>query len=267
MRTTTPMDGPRYAKRRQPSSDDPSIAVPSAAGGRERESFARWLRSSWQTLVVARVQRQVPRLGELLIRHGAITPEQLEQALARQRVTGRRLGIELIDSGYVARRQLRRALLLQRLITWTAFATALALAATRGHDAHAGTSRAQLGVTTVVPPVAVLRVEHQAPELMITAADVARGYVDVPAASRLAIRTSSRAGYMLDFHSRVPLFRTVAVRSKSGQGTIGPEGGTLVARGDFGRAFVDDLSFRFHLDDDVGAGTYPWPLAVAVRPL
>ncbi|NDP42497.1 MAG: hypothetical protein GZ089_07245, partial [Aromatoleum sp.] len=166
----------------------------------------------------------------------------------------------------VAPRYVRRALWLQRWIALSAFATVVAVAATDSCDAEAA-ARAELGVSAFVLPVAVLQVEHQAPELLLTAVDIARGYVDVPAASRLAIRTSSRVGYMLDFHARLPLFTSVQVTSASGRSELGPDGGTLVARGAVGHGVATSLSYRFQLDGNIRAGSYPWPLAVSVRPL
>jgi hypothetical protein len=55
------------------------------------------------------------------------------------------------------------------------------------------------------------------------------------------------------------------VSSQAG-GEIGPDGGTLVARGTTGHVAAE-ISYRFHLDDTAKPGAYPWPLAVSVRPL
>ena len=49
------------------------------------------------------------RLGDLLIRSALISPQQLEQALAAQRQSGRRLGRVLADSGWVSDTQIARA--------------------------------------------------------------------------------------------------------------------------------------------------------------
>ncbi|MBX6396358.1 MAG: Flp pilus assembly complex ATPase component TadA, partial [Alicyclobacillaceae bacterium] len=46
------------------------------------------------------------RLGDLLVEAGMITPEQLEQALKEQKVTGRRLGEVLTQSGILTEEQL-----------------------------------------------------------------------------------------------------------------------------------------------------------------
>ncbi len=43
----------------------------------------------------------IPRLGELLVQMGKITPEQLKEALDIQSTTGRRLGETLIELGYI----------------------------------------------------------------------------------------------------------------------------------------------------------------------
>ena len=166
------------------------------------------------------------------------------------------------ETGYV-----RRALWLQRWIAVIAIATVVAAGMTESGGALADTSRTALGVSLVVLPVAVLQVEHQAPELQLTEADIARGYVDVPEGSHLAIRTTSGAGYLLEFHARVPLFTSVSVTSLAGRSEIGRDGGTLVARGGVGHRAATLLSYRFHLDARVRAGAYPWPLAVSVRPL
>jgi MSHA biogenesis protein MshE len=52
------------------------------------------------TATAAPARRKL-RLGEILIQHGAISEQQLMQALARQKETGRRLGLVLRDLGLV----------------------------------------------------------------------------------------------------------------------------------------------------------------------
>ena len=50
------------------------------------------------------------RTGEILIEMGALSPEQLEEALAEQRVTHKRLGEIALEKGWVAKPDLLRAL-------------------------------------------------------------------------------------------------------------------------------------------------------------
>lgn len=49
------------------------------------------------------------RLGEILVRQGFITQDQLESALEEQRKTGRRLGRVIADKGYATERQIAEA--------------------------------------------------------------------------------------------------------------------------------------------------------------
>lgn len=62
-------------------------------------------------------QRSKPLLGELLIQHGLITREQLEEALLRQRSTFKYIGEILIDMGALNRRDLMRMLELQHQLS------------------------------------------------------------------------------------------------------------------------------------------------------
>lgn len=51
-----------------------------------------------------------PKLGEFLIKEGKITEKQLDQALALQKATGKRLGTVLVDLGYVSEKDIAIAL-------------------------------------------------------------------------------------------------------------------------------------------------------------
>jgi len=62
----------------------------------------------------ARVQT-APRLGEVLVhRYHWVTEEELRQALARQRFSGRRVGEILVAMGAISSKQLMQALIEQR---------------------------------------------------------------------------------------------------------------------------------------------------------
>ena len=49
-------------------------------------------------------------LGEILIREGLITREQLQRGLVRQREIGKRLGESLVELGYLSEEELLNAL-------------------------------------------------------------------------------------------------------------------------------------------------------------
>lgn len=205
---------------------------------------------------------RVQHIGERLVDRCVISAEQR----ARRRRSGRRRDAELVITGIVAPRHVKHALWRRRGLALTAFATVVGFTV-EADEVVAGSGRAELGVSVVVPPVAVMRVERQASQLVLTEADVARGYVDVPMASRLAVRTTSPAGYVLDFFTRLPLFTSVSVTSPAGRIAFGSDGGTLVARAGPVRGVTTILNYRFRLGRNTKAGAYPWPLAISIRPL
>lgn len=58
------------------------------------------------------------RLGDLLIQAQLVTPEKVEEALARQKETGRRLGETLIELGYVSEQEVAQVLSSQLSVPW-----------------------------------------------------------------------------------------------------------------------------------------------------
>jgi type IV pilus assembly protein PilB len=71
-----------------------------------------WLTRAQLTGLLRR-HRKRARLGELLVKSGHITPEQLQTALARQQQTRQPIGHTLISLGYVTEERMREALCTQ----------------------------------------------------------------------------------------------------------------------------------------------------------
>lgn len=155
------------------------------------------------------------------------------------------------------------ALWLQRCIATAALASSAML--TPLDDAQAAS--AQLGVSVTVPLIAAMQMHYQMPTLTISAADIERGYVDVYAGSRFSVATTSRDGYLVDLVPRLALFRAVEVVLAGVRAELGPDGGTLVARGRPRRDANAELSYRFRLAEGVAPGVYPFPVDLVVRPL
>ena len=156
-----------------------------------------------------------------------------------------------------------RALRRRRLFGYAASFSALA--ATTISPATDAASVGQLSVSAYVPSRVVSRVEQQPAALTITAADVARGYVEVPAGSRLRVTSNDPAGFVIDFFPRLPIFTAVHVSTRDGSARLGPDGGGIVEHRHRGRNVPLELSYRFELADNVKPGTYAWPLVVSVR--
>ncbi len=215
------------------------------------------------------------RLGAILGATGRITREQLEDVLSRQKLTKRNIGDLLVESGAVEPHHVDRGLRIQEMLVTAALVAVLSLAEVAGAQETGGASSppaagtARIQVTATVKSRATMRVLHQERMLVVTPEDVARGYVDAPAASRIEVRNNSRGGCLLVFE-RITApdasFGNVSVRGFDREVEIGPGGG-FVPRPYAPAPVTAELSYRFSLDRDARPGTYPWPLQVSVRPL
>ena len=123
-----------------------------------------------------------------------------------------------------------------------------------------------LPVNATVNPVARLEAPPPTP-LRISAADLARGYVDVPHALRLRVYSNSRAGFALDIAAQSPWFTAVAIDGLDTSVTLGAEGGTIVQRWQGAATREVSLHLRFRLADGLMPGLYVWPLQFRARPL
>lgn len=208
-------------------------------------------------------------LGNILVASGQITRAQLETALLRQATSGRRLGDELIAAGAASKVQVVNGLMLQKKLVSCALSATMGLAPLSSlvSSAEAAQSSAVMQVSATVIANARLQTSHQTTRLEITAADVARGYMEVPGASRFSVITNSRSGYVIEFHPLATWFESVQVTGMGSGAQLGAAGGSIVQRGVLPSKLAHELSFRFSLRPDAQPGSYPWPLLLSVRPL
>lgn len=124
---------------------------------------------------------------------------------------------------------------------------------------------AGVAVDATVRPYARI-VAKSGPEVLdVTAEDVARGFVDAPAATVLAVKTNARQGYDLRVDRQGdPLFLVVEIGDLGA--TLGPEGGRIER--DQPGVSTDHvaLRWRFYLLEDVEPGLRPWPVRLSVSP-
>ena len=93
-------------------------------------------------------------LGRLLVEQGLLTDKELELALAKQRVTGKRLGETIVECGFVSRPDLSNALAAQygiELTTETGFGTGLRAQIQQRHESDRGLV-VPIGVAKPVEP-------------------------------------------------------------------------------------------------------------------
>src|SRR5262249_27203354 len=104
-------------------------------------------------------------------------------------------------------------------------------------------------------------------QLEVSAQDVARGYVELPRAARLTVRSNSSAGFALEVLPLGELLAGIDVDGSGAQVHFDAGGGSIAQRGVRGRAIPVALGFRLTLAPGTAPGRYPWPLAFSVRPL
>jgi len=132
--------------------------------------------------------------------------------------------------------------------------------------AMAGERSAEMAVSVTVMARTLIDTESSPQQLEVSAADVARGYVEVQGATQLVVTNTNRHGYLLSVWPQVQVFSTVMVRNGDSQAELGADGGEIFERR-WGQMLSLELDFRFMLAPGVKPGIYPWPVRLQVSPL
>jgi len=133
--------------------------------------------------------------------------------------------------------------------------------------AGATNARTDFTVSATVRAVADIELQSAPTNIKITAADVESGFVDVAQPTRLVIHSNSPSGFALEVRTLTPMLSSMVVHGLDADLSLGAAGGTIVQRWRSPRVVDLSLKFRFALAPGLKAGSYPWPLRMAVRPL
>lgn len=127
----------------------------------------------------------------------------------------------------------------------------------------------KLTVTATVRKHASMKMVMQPTSVLVTADDVARGFLDVPASVQLVVRSNSPGGYLLDFGSNDNFLHQIRVTGLDRDVQLGSAGGAVAqpALGPGMKSAVLTLGFRFVLTKTAQQGIYAWPLALTVASL
>lgn len=152
-----------------------------------------------------------------------------------------------------------------KLLMSTLIAALLLVSAPAVRNAAAEPHTAKLTVMARIATFFRMQIENQAAVLTVTARDIERGYVDVPAASSFSVVTNVQDGFLIDFRPRGDLFRSVRIMGLQNPLEIGADGGTALNNAPHGRTTFHQLHYQFTLRPDMQPGNYPWPLQISVR--
>jgi len=127
---------------------------------------------------------------------------------------------------------------------------------------------ARMMVSARVLKHARLTLLSQPTSLVITAADVSRGYVEVAAPTEIAIQSNSSNGYALEFLGGGDNFRQINVTGLSRDIQMEGAGGLVIqpSSGPGTTRINLRLGYRFVLASLAQPGVYSWPLRLSVVP-
>jgi len=139
-----------------------------------------------------------------------------------------------------------------------------------GYDhSYAGGGQAlnmKIAVSARVLERTTMKVLHQKEKVVVTSQDILQGYLDVPVASSIAVRSNNPRGYLLLLEilsDAARYFDTVIARVNGKEVQLLTNGGYVTQPFVRGEAKTE-ISYRFVLSKDAQPGTYRWPLAVSV---
>ncbi len=103
---------------------------------------------------------------------------------------------------------------------------------------------------------------HQAPRISVTEEDIKRGFIEMPSATILQIKTNSRNGYVLFFEGETELFKEVRVMEKGRTTLLSPNGGLIHQPNSGGNVEIKDLSYKIVLTKNIQPGSYAFPFRI-----
>lgn len=124
-------------------------------------------------------------------------------------------------------------------------------------------SEAALRVSVNVLKRQNLEILFQAPEVVVDENNLDRGYVDMPAATRLSIYNNDRNGGLLHFSGLRPPFEKALVYGLGSEVQVGATDAFVYQEYQKG-IITRTLNYKFYLLDDAEPGNYPWPLTITI---
>lgn len=120
-------------------------------------------------------------------------------------------------------------------------------------------------VSVQVMARANVRLDSQPAQVVVTSADVKRGYVDVPAPIVFHAQTNSRQGYLLQVSNGSTDFSEVQL--SFAQAAINVSQESWIARPYVAGGEVVSMNARVRISSDLAPGSYPLPLSISATPL
>ncbi len=213
------------------------------------------------------------RLGEILVATNQISRKQLEDTLAQQRYSRKKIGDILVEAGHLNPQQLSYGLNLQKKLLTAALTALVSLVPLTGalsndsaiEDTDSKSTRTI--ITEEIQRLTSLKVVFQTQELVITQADILRGYIEVQGAEHIEIQNNNLSGYLLVFEGLKGPFKEVVIKGLGDEVTINSDGGWVAQPYNGRDPVMIELSYKFILSEKALPGTYTWPLILYASPI
>ena len=121
---------------------------------------------------------------------------------------------------------------------------------------------AQMTVSAYVIARTRLTLEQQPRMIAVTTQDLARGFVEVPAAMQFRIRSNSKRGYVVRFEALPRPFVRAHVRWGGTEVVVRAGDGAMIAQPYSQQPQLMVTDVRLDLGPDAAPGNYPWPIDV-----
>ncbi len=105
-------------------------------------------------------------------------------------------------------------------------------------------------------------VTHQEQKIIIKEEDIKKGYIEIPSAMILLIKTNQKNGYFLWFEGESELFKEIWVIDRGRVVVLPPSGGLIHQPYSGSHIEIKELSFRLNLKEDTQPGYYLFPFKV-----
>ena len=211
------------------------------------------------------------KLGELMVTSGLISRVQLEDALTKQKLSKKKIGDTLVEAGYIKPSHLSNMLKLQSKLITAVLVTTLSLASLSDTNAESIQKYDILKVKSTLAEesqtLTAMKVVFQRPELIVTDADIQRGYIDILAATKIEIQNNNLAGYLVIFEGFSSTFKQVIVKGFGKEVLIDSQGGWIAQPYNGRDPLLVELSYRFIFSENAKPGKYVWPLNISASPV
>jgi hypothetical protein len=126
---------------------------------------------------------------------------------------------------------------------------------------------ANLTVKAVVSPRLHMTTIFQKPEIIVTLADLRKGYVEVKEASIFEVESNCPEGYLLAFQGSLGPYQEIHVQGLSTPLQLESNNALIHQPYSDKKKETFSLSYRLILRPEIDPGTYAWPYIISVQPL